>query len=1490
MFLSGTADLSNASGWTIQYGEVTEVTLTENGVPTGDFTLKDENWSNSYDEDTNMIKLTLSGSMENGASAEIILHFKAATDDTSQTDSMNIFKSWWKYSAGGTSMVDAGEVYNFGTLLQNGKVNGTVYLDTNRNGVKDMGETGIAGVTVKVTDSENRTYETQTGADGTYSFNSLPGNKPLNLTVINPSSPDPNNSGGSYRFYGGDVAPADDNSSASKSNFTLTDGTATVDAGLITPYTIPVSAGEHGSVSPASVKAYGTQKLSDVLEQAPAVTPASGWLFSGQWTCGTNTVAHDALLSEQVSGDATYTAQLAAVPSGTITGTTSITLKTPADDNTNSTTLAVSLDNQSSLSGLTYQWQKLGSGSDWADIENAAGESLSLTALTMNDNGAQYRCIVKNGIASATIGPVTLSVQKGDQDMPSASAAQPSIIGGTGSISGLTTAMEVSTDNGSTWTTVDGSTASNGITDIASGTTYCIRYAETEYLNASPVQTITIGSFNPSKEPTPTGTFEASTMILSGVENGQQYKIGADGTWTAITGSTVDLSDAGLVGGSVIYIYKPGNGTTTTDSDQQRITLTQAAKPAGTATDETSYQGEDGTITIADHTSGRYNYQISSDNGASWTDAAVSEQGVISGLAPGTYVIRVKGQGTMLASEPSDSLTVKPYVRNSEAEITAFKVTVDGTEYPGTIDQEAGTISITLPVGTDPSVLNSLTPSVTYAGQSISPDSTPQDFSSAGVTYTVAAEDGTTKIYTATITIARQEDYTITVTPADIIICMGGKPYEGAVDETGAIIYNENAGLPEPGFTVQLPGALIGMDVTSLTFQEKDGSRRWSFQPYDGQAGTTVYRLVPAEGQEATRVQFTKADGTVIPGDKFEVGLEVNTSFKIELYKGSGETAVGDIIVEVGGVEYAVDSSATGTLTVRGTTEDVSITSVSATAPTGGKPGAVANAGTTYTINNGEVEVIGGDVSLLFDNIIDHTGNDRTGKLEERAFEWLTSQGTTPTTEHRFVYQLKYLDLVDLDLVDANNGNAWVKASNDLTIYWPLPEGADTDTLKVLHFKGLHRDMTTGQIESEIAKCEVEIISSTISGNYVTFNVGTAGFSPFALVWQEAIPANTHTITATASSGGTIDPSGTVSVADGNSQTFTFAPYSGYYISSVVVDGQSISWAGNSYTFTNVTANHTITVTFAKSGGGSGSGNTYYTIDAEAGHGGSITPEGRILVASGGDKTFTITPDEGYRIADVLVDGESIGVVSSYTFENVRSDHTIEVIFERYSGVADPDDTGVSEWLDISNHRDYLHGYNDGSFKPDQDMTRGEVAQMFYNLLLEKNVSYRSAFSDVTENMWYADAVNTLASLGVIEGVGNGLYAPDRAVTRAEFVVIAMRFARLDTSGENIFSDVGTDDWFYEQVVGSIKYGWITGYPDGTFRPDNTISRAEVATIVNRMLARSADKAFIDSYAGEMKTFTDVSFSYWAYYDIMEAANAHGYGKHNGTEMWSYLF
>ena len=219
-------------------------------------------------------------------------------------------------------------------------------------------------------------------------------------------------------------------------------------------------------------------------------------------------------------------------------------------------------------------------------------------------------------------------------------------------------------------------------------------------------------------------------------------------------------------------------------------------------------------------------------------------------------------------------------------------------------------------------------------------------------------------------------------------------------------------------------------------------------------------------------------------------------------------------------------------------------------------------------------------------------------------------------------------------------------------------------------------------------------------------------------------------------------------------------------------------------------------------------------------------------------------------------------------------------------GTVTPDDTGVSDWLDTKNHIQYLSGYGEGKFGPEDNMTRAQAAQMFYNLLLDKDVAITVSFSDVPENAWYAEAVNTLASLGIVDGVGGGLYAPERAITRAEFTVIAMRFAHLDTSGENIFSDVSRSDWFYDQVVGSVKYGWIDGYADGTFRPNNTITRAEVTTIVNRMLGRSADREYVDANIVSLTQFNDISRAHWAYYEVMEAANAHDYAIVNGKEDW----
>ena len=344
----------------------------------------------------------------------------------------------------------------------------------------------------------------------------------------------------------------------------------------------------------------------------------------------------------------------------------------------------------------------------------------------------------------------------------------------------------------------------------------------------------------------------------------------------------------------------------------------------------------------------------------------------------------------------------------------------------------------------------------------------------------------------------------ISVTPADITIYMGGEQgYEAVVGENGAILGDANNSLPEPGFTVTLPKELKGTDVTKLTFEEKDGTRTWHFETYDGQDGTEVYRLVPnGEEQTATRVIFTdKEDGHTIVSDKFTVGLEVNTSFDMALYKGAGETAVGDIETTIGEKTYAVDSDNIGELTVRGTTEDVQFADANANAENAEAPELDVDDNTTFTINDSKVLANQDGVALLFDEVINNNGEDRTGLLEDKADDVLKVDADEMS------YDFKYLDLVD-----THNGNTWVKASDDVTIYWPLPEGTDADTdFTLLHFKDLHREMQSEEeIQQQIKDCDVETDATTgtsieiveVTDEYVVLKTGDTGFSPFALAWE----------------------------------------------------------------------------------------------------------------------------------------------------------------------------------------------------------------------------------------------------------------------------------------------------------------------------------------------------------------------------------------------------
>lgn len=300
-------------------------------------------------------------------------------------------------------------------------------------------------------------------------------------------------------------------------------------------------------------------------------------------------------------------------------------------------------------------------------------------------------------------------------------------------------------------------------------------------------------------------------------------------------------------------------------------------------------------------------------------------------------------------------------------------------------------------------------------------------------------------------------------------------------------------------------------------------------------------------------------------------------------------------------------------------------------------------------------------------------------------------------------------------------------------------------------------------------------------------------------------------------------------------------------------------------------------VTPSSGGGGGGSG-TSYIITATAGPGGTIQPAGKIRVPSGGSRTFTIRPETGCTIREVLVDGESVGAVGTYTFSSIRADHTLEAFFDT--------DTGG---LFREDHIDYLHGFRDGLFRPDAPMTRGQAAQMFYNLLRNRETGGESNFSDVPETMWCYEAVSALKTLGVMVGVTADRFEPDRPITRGELVVTAVRFTEHAPGGASPFTDVADTDWYASQISAAAARGWIGGYADGTFRPNAPITRAQAASVINRLLNRSADEAFVNSRPAGLRSFPDVPEDYWAYYSIMEAANAHDYRVHGGGELWTRL-
>ena len=211
----------------------------------------------------------------------------------------------------------------------------------------------------------------------------------------------------------------------------------------------------------------------------------------------------------------------------------------------------------------------------------------------------------------------------------------------------------------------------------------------------------------------------------------------------------------------------------------------------------------------------------------------------------------------------------------------------------------------------------------------------------------------------------------------------------------------------------------------------------------------------------------------------------------------------------------------------------------------------------------------------------------------------------------------------------------------------------------------------------------------------------------------------------------------------------------------------------------------------------------------------------------------------------------------------------------------------VPEIEERERHGAYILGYTDGTFGPSRSMTRAEAAAIFARLLAEKNGDTISAvantrFTDIPAHAWYSGYAKYLNNNGVTYGKSKTIFAPDDAITRAEFTTMAVRFFDVYGDGDaeimeqfGGFNDVSSGYWAAEYIKYAALHGWINGYGDGSFHAEREINRAEVVTIVNRLLGREADEDYIADNLRKLNTFPDVSRKHWAYYAVMEAANAH---------------
>ena len=751
----------------------------------------------------------------------------------------------------------------------------------------------------------------------------------------------------------------------------------------------------------------------------------------------------------------------------------------------------------------------------------------------------------------------------------------------------------------------------------------------------------------------------------------------------------------------------------------------------------------------------------------------------------------------------TDDSTVPVYLRikytpSDEKAITAFRI----GNFPGTINETEHTIAVTLPSGTS---VTSLTPAITVSPKaSVSPTSgSAKDFTSP-VIYTVTSENGLQQDYTVTVTVT-----SATPSSAKAITAFSINSIAGTINEAAHTI------------AITLPS---GTSVTSLA-PSITVSAKASVSPASGAARdftSPVTYTVTAENSSTQNYTVTVTVSTSIHNVTGDVMDDAATPVPVVgatvvLMKGNTQFTSG---TTDGSGQFTLTNVPDGSYNLVATEGDRTVTYYATV--------------TNGVLSPASITLPGSKLSVL--NVV---GNDTPSVVVDGLNDQFTA--------------------ADLDLI-TNNGDT-VKITLRVE-----NKGEDTPATEADALTAAATGKTIGmylgmQVNRAVNGADQGPILTTQSLLKIVVPYDLTSKSGVAIYRYHGGEARAMTNLGSAYLNTT--PSG-----------------EGYVLDTT--NNQIVIWAQNFSTYAIAYSTRTPSP--------SSGGTTSYSIAVPASlTGGSISPSGTVSVTKGGSKTFTITPDEGYATSDVLVDGVSVGAVSTYTFESITTAHTITAVFKKSTGLPyyydgdtkvfigfASDASGEMKYIaphgekvlftpnpkdftDISLHwgESYIHfvtereifvGTGTNSFSPNTGMTRAMLATVIGRLYERSygalSTAGANAFTDCDYDGWYGSYIDWCSENGIITGVGGGKFEPNRQVTRQEMAAMLYRFAKfMGVMATNLTgiqlnypdtADIAS--WATEAATYCQSTGIIGGRDGGVFSPKGTATRAEVATIIERFI------------------------------------------------------